>query len=77
MSEQLERIWVHPALKEELRLLKETIETKSGAKINGGIPQASFTASEILKRKREGKGYGIKIELQRIRGTKKNEVIYL
>ena len=74
---ELVRMWVHPALAEELKIRKEELEKKTGAKINGGMPIISESVAKYLKNKRERGDKWLRVEIQKLRGTSKNEIIYI
>lgn len=71
------RIWVHPDMAEELHIRKKIMEEKGNEKIYGGIPIVSKISALELKRNRERDKKNITVEIQKIKGTKKNEIISL
>lgn len=77
MSDELARVWVHPDLVEEFKQWKLKIEEKSGRPLKGGVPIISKIFAEILKNDRLKNKKTVKIELQKLKGLKKNEVIFL
>ena len=73
------RIYVHPMLAEELKKRKELLEKElqkkgNGYSLNGGMPIVSKIAAIELKNKREGIKKKINIEIQKVKGVKKNEI---
>jgi len=77
MAIELERIWVHPALTEEFKLMREKIELRTGKKLDGGMPAVSLLAAKILKSYRLRETKKIEVNLEKKNGTQKVAVIYL
>lgn len=76
-KEEAIKIRVHPLLVEELRLRKEDIEKKTGYKLNGGIPIVSKIAAIELRQRRLHEKGKIEISVQKRKGEKKNDVIFM
>lgn len=71
------RIWVHPMLIDEFRIRKEILEKKTGYAVNGGIPIISKVCALELRKLRTGDKNNIKLEVHKIKGMKKNEIMFL
>ena len=74
-DERPTRIWVHPQMVEELNKRKELLEENTGYCIKGGMPIVSKLAAEELKRLRERDKNNINVEVLKIKGIKKNEIV--
>ncbi len=75
-DEKTIRCWIHPLLMEELKIWKEDLEEETGYKINGAMPIVSKLVALELRELRLKDKKNIKIELHKIKGMKKNEVIF-
>jgi hypothetical protein len=71
------RVWVHPALIDELNKRKEILEEETGYKINGGMPIVSKICALELKKNREKDKKIIRAEIHKVKGIKKNEIVEL
>ena len=77
MSDALDRIWVEPDLTVELKFLRDKIETRTGRKLDGGVPAASKLAAKILKNYRLKQIKKVQVTLEKKDGTKKDTIFYL
>ena len=72
---------LHYRLIEEFNIMKKDLEETTGYPIRGGNPVISLLVADILKKRREnklnGKKDNVRIEVTKIKGCKKNEVILL
>lgn len=72
---------VHPRLIEEFNIMKLELEKITGYCVRGGNPVISLIVADILKKRRENKllnmGENVKIEVVKVKGCKKNDVVLL
>ena len=73
----LKNIQVHPDLIREFNIMKADLERTTGYPIKGGNPVVSKIVAEILRKRREKLGENVKIEVQKVKGCKKNGVHFL
>lgn len=74
---KLARVWVHESLEQELKIRKEEFEKQIGYPIAGGLPVISEVCAEILRQQRMGKKDKIVLEVRKIKGIKKSEILIL
>jgi len=65
------RVFIHPALLEELKIRKENIEKEQDYPIKGGLPVVSKIAAEELKMIRLHQKGTIKVEFEKVKKQKK------
>lgn len=68
-------IQVHPLLVEELKILKQQIEEKTGYKIYGGMPYASKAIAMWIRENRLKHKKNVEIEYSKIKGEKKIKLL--
>ena len=72
---------LHHRLIEEFNIMKKDLEETTGYPIKGGNPIISLLVADLLKKRREnklnGKKDNVRIEVTKVKGCKKNEVIFL
>ena len=72
---------LHYRLIEEFNFMKKELEEKTKYPIRGGNPIISLIVADLLKKRREnklnGKRNNVKIEVTKVKGCKKNEVLIL
>ena len=76
-DDELIRIFIHKSLLEEFRVRKEDYEKKLGYKINGGTPVISQLCAKILEKERTGNKDRILLEIHKVKGLKRYDVIFL
>lgn len=76
MNEEPVRVFIHPLLLEELKIRKEAIEVKEGYAIRGGIPIVSKIVALELKMLRTKQKGTIKIDIEKVKGEKKVNLLF-
>jgi hypothetical protein len=75
--DELKNIQVHNSLLTEFEFMKEELEKKTGYPIRGGNPVISKLVAKILKDRREGNTQKCQFEIQKVKGVKKKEILFL
>lgn len=74
---ELKNIQVHISLLQEFDLMKKELEEKTGYPIRGGNPVISKVVAKILKDRREGNKNKNCFEIQKVKGERKKEIMFL
>lgn len=77
MDETPVRVFVHPLLKEELQIRKDLLKKKFNYEIYGGMPLISKLVAIQLKNMRTSGKSKVCISLEKRKGEKKNEIVFL
>jgi hypothetical protein len=75
--DELKNIQVHKSLLIEFEAMKKELEEKTGYPIRGGNPVISKLVAKILKDRRENNETKSQFEIQKIKGIKKKEILFL